>query len=530
MKKRIHIIVAAAFCTLTSACSFLDTSPQDFLSPDEYYRNGDELNSALLGVYSAMSTSPLYCNNMQGRDGLDADLGYNYYNLDNNSVGQYDVSSSDAKVTNYWRMMYLGISRANMLLEHIDDADADEAVKRQVRGEALFLRAYYHFMLVVRFGDIPIMTKAVHSAAKEELQVVQSSREAVYEQILQDLDEAVQLLPDASEVSCGARASKSAAYGIMARVCLNAAGYPLYKEGMYAKAREAAEKVIATGFHELNPSYQQVFINLIQDIYDIKECIFEVDFWGTDTGTYTTVAGMVGRNNGVYFGNSALADEVGISIGCLRATPYYYDLFEEGDLRRDWTIADYQLDATTGEVIEAAPIIWNRCCGKFRRSYELNAPKAKDKTSTNFPILRYSDVLLMYAEAVACDPDDNDPTHIALAYEYINQVRRRGFGLDILSPSAVDIPNEGKFFILETVKDERARELGYELTRKDDIVRWGEFYIRMKAVGATVPSSSATYASYANAYFSNVETRDFVWPIPAYEIGVNRNLKQNQGW
>lgn len=530
MKKIINILIAVTPLLAAQSCDFLDLLPQNFLSPEEYYQNETQLNSAMLGVYASLSTSPLYCNNMLGRAGLDADLGYNYYNLDNNSVGQYDVSSSDAKVTNYWKTVYQGINRANLLLEQIDGADASEAVKKDIRGQALFMRAYYHFMLTVRFGDVPLVTRATRSVAREKLQLRQSSRDEMYEQIIQDLEEAARLLPEASEISCGARASKSAAYGIMARVCLNAAGYPLFKEGMYAEARNAAEKVIATGFHELNPSYQQVFINLIQDVYDIKECIFEVDFWGTDVGTYTTAAGMVGRNNGVYFSNAALADEIGISIGCLRATPYYYQLFEEGDLRRDWTIADYQLDASTGEEIGPSPIIWERCCGKFRRSYELNSPKARDKTSTNFPILRYSDVLLMYAEAVACDPDDLDAGRIALAYEYINQVRRRGFGLDINAPSGIDIPNEGKYFILENVKDERARELGYELTRKDDIVRWGEFYNRMKAVGATVPSSSESYASYANAYFSNVEMRDFVWPIPAYDMGINRKLKQNQGW
>lgn len=527
--RKIHIIAAALAAVMLPSCNFLDTAPKDFVSPESYYQNEAQLESAILGVYAELSTSPLYCNNMQGRMGLDADLGYEHYNTDKAGVGYYDASSSDVKVTNYWKNVYVGINRANMVLAHLDGADAPDEVKARIKGEALFLRAYYHFMLVSRYGDVPLVITATASAAKEDIQLPQTPARNVYLQIIKDLEDAAELLPTATEAVYGSRASKSAAWGILARVCLNMAGFPLNEPGMYAKAREAAEKVINSGEHALNPSYRQVFINLIQDIYDIKECIFEADFYGTDTGSYTTVAGMVGRNNGVYYNNSTYAETVGISIGCIRATKYFYDLFGEGDLRRDWTIADYSLN-TDGTVAEPSSDIWERCCGKYRRSYELNSPKSKDKTSTNFPILRYSDVLLMYAEAVACDPDNNSANDVAKAYEYINQVRRRGYGFDISSPSTADIPNDGKYFILETVKDERARELGFELTRKDDIVRWGEFYTRMKYVGGMVPTGSASYLESANLYFAGVQNRDTVWPIPSYEIGVNRNLVQNQGW
>ena len=528
MKHMKKYLTAMAVSLLVCSCSFLDTAPEDFVSPEEYYNTAGQLESALLGVYAVMSTSPLYCNNMLGRMGLDADLGYEHYNTDKSGVGYYDASPSDVKVTNYWKNLYNGIDRANLLLDNLDRPEMDETRRAQIRAEALFLRAYYHFMLVVRYGDIPLKLTPTRSAEKKDLQVPQSSRREVYLKIISDIEEAAPNLPDAADVVYGERASKSAAYGILARVCLNMAGYPLYEDGMYAKAKAAAETVISYGFHELNPSYQDVFIKLIQDEYDIKESIFEVGFWGTDTGTYTTVAGMVGRNNGIYFNNSTYS-EVGISIGCLRANEYYYNLFEPGDLRRDWTIADFKYE-NDGTVSATVPEVWERCCGKFRRTYELNTPKAKDKTSTNFPILRYSDVLLMYAEAVAADDANNNASELAKAYEYVNQVRRRGFGLDIYTPSPIDASNDGKGALLDLVKDERARELGYELTRKDDIVRWGEFYRRMQYVKGTVPAGTTSYLESAAEYYGGVQSRDFVWPIPSYEIGVNRTLVQNQGW
>ena len=136
----------------------------------------------------------------------------------------------------------------------------------------------------------------------------------------------------------------------------------------------------------------------------------------------------------------------------------------------------------------------------------------------------------MFAEAVAADPDNNSANDVALAYEYVNRVRRRGFGLDVYQESGVDLEDEGKDALLAIVKEERARELGYELTRKDDLVRWNEFYPRMKEVQMQIPFSSASYITSADLYFGNVETRDELWPIPSHEIGINHALVQNQGW
>ena len=158
-------------------------------------------------------------------------------------------------------------------------------------------------------------------------------------------------------------------------------------------------------------------------------------------------------------------------------------------------------------------------------------PKSVSYTPTNFPLLRYADVLLMYAEAVACD-EASTAAELSAAYEYLNQVRRRGYGKDpSLADAAVDIPDEGAAVLLETVKDERARELGFELLRKDDIVRWGEFYRRMKYVGSTIPGAfTSSYYVAGRQYFGNVQARDVLWPIPSYELGVNRQLVQNPGW
>lgn len=529
MKRYLSIIIVVSVAV---SCNFLETYPQDVKTVADSYRTQTDLEESLTGVYTTLAATQLYGNNMLGRMGLSADIGYEHYSSDANTVGVYEVIPSDPKLGSYWRYLYQGIGNANRLLENMDKAGLNKDLYVRIQSEALFLRAYYHFMLAVRFGAVPYVTSVPASGNVVDVQLPQTSQEDVYKNVIQDMERAAEGLPDANTLKGGGHLSKSAAWGIIARVCLNAAGYPNYVPGMYAKAKEYAKKVIETGFHELNPSYEQVFINYMQDLYDIKESIWEVEFYGNNTGTYTTVAGMVGRNNGIGFSNSNNnRDDIGVSIGTTRATTYYYNLFEGSDLRRDWTIAPFTYDSATGEKVQQTSNIWIRYCGKFRRECETLMPKSVMYTPTNFPLLRYSDVLLMFAEGVACDVDARS-TEIDSAYMFLNRVRRRGYGKPVLlEDSSVDVPNEGPSILLETIKDERARELGYELLRKDDIVRWGEFYQRMKYVGSMIPAAytSAYYVS-ARQYFENAQMRDVLWPIPTYELGVNRNLVQNQGW
>lgn len=538
MKK---IIVFLMCLVAVSSCGFLDTEPEDFVTPSNSYNDETEINMALNGVYATLAETALYGGNMLGRMGLSADIGYESYSSDYGTVGDYDVSPSDSKILTYWREFYEGINRANMLIKYIDKPELEQSVRDNIYGQALFLRAFYHFMLVIRFNRIPLILEPAENSSKEELQIPQSEPRDVYLQIIKDMETAAKLVRPASEVESPCRVSQSTVYGMLAKVALYMAGYPVREPGMYAKAREYAQKVIDTGFHSLNPSYEELFLNYIQDRYDPQESLFEVEFYGNNEGTYTTTAGMVGRNNGVGCSSQnvtttglTIVQMYGYSIGAIRATPYFIGLYEDGDLRKDWTICPYTYNTTTGEKTWQTSNVWVRYCGKFRREYELTSSRSTNYTSINFPILRYSDVLLVWAEAVASDFDSSEG-QVTQAWEYVNQIRRRGYGLDIYTPnSTCDLDPGDKTMLLETIKDERARELGFELTRKDDIVRWNEFYDRMRYIRSQTLSIPDTYTSsyYINVkrVYANVDQRDEFWPIPTYEMGVNRKLEQNPGW
>lgn len=522
--KTIYRMILSLLCLSAAfSCNFLDVDIQNVTTKDNYYRSEQQLQEALDGVYAVLNDGNLYGNHMLGRMGLSADLGYEYYKKDANTVGYYQASTADGAVTGFWQSCYAGINRANMLLENIDRATASEAAKKRIKGEALFLRGYYYYMLVKRFGNVPIVLKTINDINTAEKFTPQTGVESVYNQIIDDMSAAESLvLP---QVSQGWQVSQTAVWGMLARVCLNMAGHPVNKTSMYATAAEWAKKVIDSGKHELNPSFEQVFINYAQKQYDVKESMFEVNFWGDNEGVYAT-AGMVGRNIGI---KSKDESPIGYCEGMLRCNPKLYYLYDATDVRRDWTISNFEYTSSGKKNFYVdESLICRRYCAKYRREYESSTSKNNSYTEINFPILRYSDVLLMYAECYAASPSSCDK---ALALESLNMVRRRGHALPVSTPAPyVDFSDDDPQALMEEIRDERARELAYEMLRKDDICRWGIFYTSMKEAGQWIEGNSTMYMIAANTAYASVRKRDEFWPIPAREISVNPRLTQNNGW
>ena len=530
MKTKIFLFIFLATLTFSS-CGLLDVELNDTLQEDNYFNTEQQMQTALNGVYVTVADGYLYGNYMLGRLGLDADEGYNCYSSDVGSVSQYLAAPSDTKILSYWRKLYEGINRANLLLANIDKPKMDSLKRIDIKGQAMFLRAYYYSMLVTRFGDVPLVLKLAESGNAEEVLVPQTATKDIYDFIISEMTQAADMVSDIDKVESPGRVSKSAIRGILSRMCLYAAGNPVNDTKRYDEAAYWAKKVIDSNKHALNSSYKQIFINYAQDIYDYKESIWEVEFWGNNTGNYTNVAGMVGRNNGI----SNTADyNFGYSAGMIRSTTVLYDLYaaDGTDTRRDWSIAPYYYTGNPAVLVNwtAGGTKFQRYCGKFRREYEKLTPKSTTATPQNFPLLRYSDVLLMYAEAVV-QKATKTSAETDSAYWAINQVRRRAYGFNLNTPApTVDLNNLSTSDMMKQIQNERSRELSFECLRKNDLVRWGIFYSKMKNVLANIPAGTSSYITYANNTYGNVSQRDVLWPIPTYEIGVNRYLKQNKGW
>ena len=414
-------------CVAGVSCKkFLDTKPTDFAVPEQYYNTEQQLKEALAGVYTTLTTTYTYGLYQSFYLVVGNDEEYYKVNATSPHPANYDINTSEPRLYNTWKDIYDGINRANNLLANINKPKMNEQNRNVIKGETLFLRAYLYYLLATQWGDVPLKLEPTVDSRKVK-QAAAPAKE-VYDQILKDLKEAKDLVNTYAENGTTVHVSKTAVQALLARVCLKMAGQPLNEVARYAEARDWADSVIQSHSHSLNPSYKQIFINESADVYDdpYHEMIWEIEFWGDNRGAID----MGGRWS-IYQGVRN-TDLNMYSYGYGGATGYLYKLYKEGDLRRDWAIAPYNFyrNATDIEVMIPPNDIYSRTEGKWRRKYEVGYPNlANEYNSTNYPVIRYADVLLMFAEA---ENQVSGPT--ARALDAINQVRRRAYGFSPTTP------------------------------------------------------------------------------------------------
>lgn len=531
MKKILILIIGAL--GFNSCEKFLSTEPLDKISIDQYYVDEQGLTEALAGVYDPLGRDALYGNRIFLSYNGCTDEGFYARTAQTTGIVVNNYDPTNVEINDLWQICYLGVYRANVLIANIDLPKMDDAKRQIILGEALFLRAYYHFLLVSHFENIPLLLTPTTSP--NDVFVPQTPIKDVYAQILTDMKSAEQKVATSSALGHPSRVSKTIVQGILARVCLQMAGYPLKETSKYAEALEWTKKVISSGEHQLrttfnssltNSAYSQIFIDHAQDIYDIKESMWEIEFKGTRTdGNLET--GRLGNTNGITMTSAALTPTLGYSYGFIRGTARLYKAYKTGDFRRDWVLTPFTYNATTGAKVPITTTTgYGRDCAKWRREFEASAVKNKNHGPVNFPVLRYADVLLMFAEA---ENQVNGQT--TLAYNAINQVRRRGFGLNIATASTVaDLPTGlTKITFQDAVENERMLELCFEGTRHLDLIRWDKYVTTMNSIGNEIGLGGGNQA-YGGLGGKNTTSRHLVYPIPSKEMAINKKLTQNKDW
>jgi len=525
-KNIIYLLLFALLLGNVSCNDFLETTAYDFVSPDNFYKNENEAKMALAGVYWTLTRENVYGSRYSCLLSNVDDLSY-YMRPATQTVSQVygnDHNPSNTDIYYVWQSLYKGIETANMFLENIDKVEIDEKVKFRLKGEAKFLRAYYHFLVVQGWKDVPIRKNAFIDVNKSALAATPQAD--ALDWIIDEMEQCIHMVDDSIYDFSPSYVKKTVVEGILARVCLFRAGYPTNGgKPYYEKAARYANAVKESGKHALNTEdIYEMWKGMASDRYDIEynESMWEAEFIGAREfdGVYTE--GRIGNVIGNIQKNGS-PDGLGYSYGFYGGSLILWDLFDENDKRRDLSLAPYQINENDEKVAWKNNQIVQRACGKFRREWETSKPRHKNYTQENYPILRYADVLLMLAEAE--NEVNQGPTDLAI--ESINMVRRRA-GIEPL-PTTLSYKE-----FQQEVRDERARELCFESLRRYDLVRWGIYVDAIKKLGEVAANDPrwATGSNYttAEAFALRTAKKHEFFPIPTQELTINTELRQNPLW
>ncbi|KDN55683.1 RagB/SusD family nutrient uptake outer membrane protein [Flavobacterium seoulense] len=430
--------VASLLLPLSSCDNQLDTTPYSYFTSANFFSNVDEAYMATLGVYSIMSSLDTYGWNVPMIFDADTDILQNtgISPVDWRTIAHYEGIPQTNTFYTVWSQFYIGIDRANVVIEKIPQMnvytngtqDQKDQLNRML-GEAKFLRGFYYSELVRLWGDVPFKTKS--SQTGDNFKSVLVDRYEIYTQIIKDMQDAAAVLPEAKPVN--ERINKWGAKAMLARVALFAGGYSLRADGTikrpdnfkdyYLLAQQQINDIMAQNPYSLNKSYSQVFKNQCQHTdLEPTENIFQVAFYNPagnqDNGSWLGYFNGPLTTNGVY----------PASIGRSLVPKPFHASFNVADQRRDFSIATYSINALGNKV----PLLTGRqdeswTVAKWSREYQTNATLERSYTHINWVIMRYSDLLLMRAEV---ENELNEGPN-SIAYDAINQVRRRAFGADV---------------------------------------------------------------------------------------------------
>lgn len=528
-KNIISILLATvAIISISSCKKFLDQQPITAVGPEFVFKDVNTTYQAIAGVYSRMVGDmgygirlslyyPLDTDEMQGPTGA-ADN-------DRRDIARYQATPSNAQLERPFNQLFTGIEYANICIDNIPKmamySNGTEQEKKKLQrmyGEALTLRAQYYLEAIRNWGDLPAHFQPAYALASGNPFPVRVSADTLYDQLLKDLELATTLVPWRNDLASigdplDERITKGAVKALRARIALFRGGFKLSQTGVmqrssnyqdfYAIAKKECEEIIASGQHALNPSFKDLWKNKVGGRV-VSDPEGELMFQASGIGRNAVADTKLGYYNGPRvnnFGNSSV-----------NPLPTYFYAFDSVDLRRDVTIAPYNVAANGTTKIGLAITAMND--GKYRRDWISNPPvsptDAVQYFSTKWQIIRYSDVLLMLAEA---ENEINGPTTIA--YNAVNQVRRRGYGKPITNADpTVDLPSglsKAQFF--DRLVKERSLELGGEGIRKYDLIRWNLLGAKIAETRAELTRMFNRVAPYDNYpthmyFFTNTTSDD----------------------
>ena len=542
--KKYFPIAMIAFLSLLNSCKKLDLAPSDRFTELTFWQSNDNVNNALNNIYSGIYNSSNVFYNEAMSDNAFTKLGINTGGVDALASGNFTPSLP--RFQSDWAFYYAGIKSCNIFLENVDkNVTLTAAIKDRMKGEARFVRSWHHFNLMKWWGDVPLLNKDI---SPDEAKVVARTPKAeVLAFIVTELDAATTALPAKEQYAAGdnGRITKAAAIALKARVLL-------YEGNRMAEVVTACEQLInnqsANGTYSLAADYSNLFSDKVINKTN-TESIFSLQFvptlrtWG-DYIDFAPISAGARSNN--LSPSQELVDAYIMKNG--KAISDAGSGYNENDIaanrdprltativydKYNWVNPDnstqiiYINNATRPLLADSVNIYstagQGTSTGYYWRKYWDPNYIGNLQNGTNIHLIRYAEVLLMYAEA-----KQSLGQMTAAVWDATIKVLRTRAGFT--DAGALDFP--GAVNMEKIIRNERRVELAMEGFRIDDIRRW--------KIAQTVLNGWLHGAKYGDIAIDNgylrVQLRQFdaakhyLWPVPPSERALNNNLTQNANY
>lgn len=476
--KTFNVLLVTLFMLNISCENLLEETPETFLSEANFYNTESDAIAAVNGIYQRLTSDrDLYPRLIPVIFTIPDDITYGRVRTD---FDFYSLSPENNFISGFYNQTWKCINDCNTAIAKIPEIEGNKNVLNRLVGEAKFIRALMYFYLVRGFGGVPVLTKP--STGGDDFNVSRNTVDEVYAQIIKDLQEAEPDLWDSYSGNDLGRPTKYSALALLGKVFLQQKDWD-NAETKLAEVINSNQFKLLPDFKDLwffTNDYHEERVFAINHTRDVNPS-FTYSFFGSrETGVRNPYGGWGQANPEEEFVNS----------------------WDTTDYRYQWTIRDKDINGNPLEQRFLLPV--HKYTVVIGDNYTVF-----NNSSLDYPVIRYADVILMYAEAL------NEQNRVEEARSYINMIRERargGLNGEENRPNPADIPSGlSKSEMAQVIMDERKWELAFEGHRWFDLVRKGKFAEVMAQQGKTV-------------------SNDYLWPIPQADIDANPNLEQNPGY
>lgn len=530
-KSSYHFILITAltgivFAALIAGCedSLLDQEPRGELTDPSFFQTEEHAIQATNATYEQLRAFNVHSFPWIGMTEIASDDASKGSTPSDNpemlAIDNFTFDATNSLFLTPWEAYYQGIFRANLAINGIPNIEEmDETLRNRLIGENQFLRAYYYFFLVRAYGGVPLVLENMEVG--DDFTTPRSSAEEIYTQIEQDLQAAISVLPLKSEYAASdlGRATQGAARALLARVHLF--------QDEFEDAERLAREVIDSGEYSLYPDYDEIFTqqgeNSSESVFEVQTVALETQLGGTQ---YSEVQGVRGNPN--------------LGWGFNNPTQDLLNAYEAGDPRLEPTVLFvHEILPSEEDVVHDNP---NMIDERYNQKVfiPISNPGGNANGGSNIRRIRYSDVLLMAAEATYRNGNEND------ARNFLNQVRERArdgrtatLGLhveplsDLLADTLGLTAEQPAAFIRFVTEGSAGTDAGlqsfdFELTADDNVILVNSIDIIQAVNGTAVSGPEDFYSEMEGVSAGQTVTVDILRATQTYDEALNTTTENIQ--